>query len=64
MEMEALTVRFRGNEYASSSCIGKQEIEGSKKCSLSSQQRTDLREWLTELTKSEGSDRQCSISQE
>jgi hypothetical protein len=29
--MEALTVRFRSNEYASSSCIGKQEIEGFKK---------------------------------
>jgi hypothetical protein len=27
METEALTVRFRGNEYASGSCIGKQEIE-------------------------------------
>jgi hypothetical protein len=28
MEMEALIVGFRGNEYASGSCIGKQEIEG------------------------------------
>jgi hypothetical protein len=26
--MEALTVRFPGNEYASGSRIGKQEIEG------------------------------------
>jgi hypothetical protein len=26
--MEALTVGFCGNEYASGSCIGKQEIEG------------------------------------
>jgi hypothetical protein len=27
-ETEAVTVGFRGNEYASSSCIGKREIEG------------------------------------
>jgi hypothetical protein len=25
--MEALTVGFQGNKYASNSCIGKQEIE-------------------------------------
>jgi hypothetical protein len=28
MEMEDLTVGFRGNEYTRGSCIGKQEIEG------------------------------------
>jgi hypothetical protein len=31
METDALTVRFRGNKYASSSCIRKREIKGFKK---------------------------------
>jgi hypothetical protein len=30
-ETEALTVRFRGNEYARGSCIGKQKNEGFQK---------------------------------
>jgi hypothetical protein len=38
--MEALTVGYRSNEYASGSYIGKQEIEGPTGWSLFSQQRT------------------------
>jgi hypothetical protein len=49
--MEALTVGFRSNEYASGSCIRKQEIEGFNKVFSLHRQRTVKRTDTDGLTK-------------
>jgi hypothetical protein len=42
MEMEALTVRFRGNGYASSRCIGTQGSEGPNQSTVKHQLRVEI----------------------
>jgi hypothetical protein len=48
-EMKALTVKFRGNEYASDRCIGKQEIEGFDKVFSTRIVKDCLKEMQTQI---------------
>jgi hypothetical protein len=53
--MEALTVGFHGTNTLAVVVSENRKLKSSRRCSLPSQQRINLREWLTELTNSEGS---------
>jgi hypothetical protein len=54
--MKALTMRFRGNEYASRDASENRKLKVSR-CSLSNRQRVKLRGWLTELKTVKGQSR-------
>jgi hypothetical protein len=64
MEMEALTVGFRSNKYASSSCIRKQEMEGFNRVFSLQSVKDYLKGQMTELTDSEGSNNEMRDSEE